>query len=523
MSENNPPNVAPFNGIAYNPSFYSEDSTGNGLTLDQAKLYFLEYPIAQPATEYMSSLNVSGTTTANSIVSSGQIIQTLPNNNTVLASPAISFSSGQNNTILGKNAGFSSNSGSFNTFVGTQAGASTTSGFQNTCIGAACFEFGTGSENTAVGASCFNDGSFNTCVGIQAMGNSGNTSQHNSAFGGLSMGSLTTGNRNNSLGFSSLQSLTTGSNTIAIGYQAMQAGNVISDDNIGIGTQSLYSCSSGTLNIGISNSSQHSLTSGSRNISMGNTSLYSNQTGNLNIALGDSSGYYNLGSNNIYIGQNTGQLSADSNVYINSIAIGSNVVTTASNQCIIGNSSTTSTSVYNLTDNGNFNCTGNGVVSGTFSAGATGVGNLTSTGTFSVVGNSIFTSGTSLFSEISEKFLAINSGTNAFTLDYSNGNVFYLNTAVLNANFSVALWNLTSTTNNSRVITLIYATTGKYYPTSVTAFTDAGSTSITLASSTPLYNGGTPVIATSTIMISQFSLIRLFASNYVMATVGSYF
>ena len=142
-----------------------------------------------------------------------------------------------------------------------------------------------------------------------------------------------------------------------------------------------------------------------------------------------------------------------------------------------------------------------------------------------ITSSTALTSANLLTSAISEKFNSISTGTNAFTLDYSTGTVFYLNTSgpTLNANFSVSLRNCGSTTSQSQVFTLIYATTGKYYCNTVTAYTDNGSTQITLYSSTPIFGGGTPSISTSTVMIQQFTLIRLFSSNYVLSNVSSYY
>ena len=133
--------------------------------------------------------------------------------------------------------------------------------------------------------------------------------------------------------------------------------------------------------------------------------------------------------------------------------------------------------------------------------------------------------GLSVNNGLSERFTAITSGTNAFTLDYSTGNVFYLSTGTtLNANFSVSLRNLGTVTSQSQTITLFYPTTGKYFCNSVTCFTDNGSTGITLSNTTtPLYGGGVPTIATSTLICQTFSILRTFGSNYCITNIASYF
>ena len=132
--------------------------------------------------------------------------------------------------------------------------------------------------------------------------------------------------------------------------------------------------------------------------------------------------------------------------------------------------------------------------------------------------------GNAFLDSVSEKFVAITTGTNSFTLNYTLGAVFYLSTGTtLNSNFLVSLQNLTSNVDRSYNITLIYATTGKYYCNNVSCYTDGGTTQISLSSTTPLYPNGTlPSITTSTLMIQTFSVIRLFGSNYCFSNVISY-
>ena len=143
----------------------------------------------------------------------------------------------------------------------------------------------------------------------------------------------------------------------------------------------------------------------------------------------------------------------------------------------------------------------------------------------SLTSSSALTIGSVLLNSISENFQSISSGTNSFNLDLSTGSVFYLNSSgpTLNANFTISLRNCGTNTGVSKVATLIYSTTGKYIPSTLTAYSDNGVSQITLASSTPVYMGGNPSITTSTIMIAQFSLIRLFASNYVLCSVSSFY
>jgi hypothetical protein len=145
------------------------------------------------------------------------------------------------------------------------------------------------------------------------------------------------------------------------------------------------------------------------------------------------------------------------------------------------------------------------------------------TGAQNVAGSKVFSSPV-VSQGYSELFHSINTGTNSFTCDLASGNVFYLSTgSTLSANYSVQFNNCGTLTGQSVTCTLIYATTGKWFCNSVSAYSDAGTTSITLASSTPLYNQGTPAPASSTVMCQTFTLVRLFASNYVLTSVSSFY
>lgn len=145
------------------------------------------------------------------------------------------------------------------------------------------------------------------------------------------------------------------------------------------------------------------------------------------------------------------------------------------------------------------------------------------TGAQTVGGAKVFSSPVTTQS-VYELFHSITSGTNAFTLDVSVGNVFYLSTGTTtSANFTVQLNNCPTASTQSMNVTLIYATAGKWFCNSISCYSDAGSTAITLASATPLYNGGTPAPSTSTVLAQTFCLVRLFASNYVLSSLSSFY
>lgn len=130
-------------------------------------------------------------------------------------------------------------------------------------------------------------------------------------------------------------------------------------------------------------------------------------------------------------------------------------------------------------------------------------------------------SGNAVFCLISEKFTSIrNNGTdNSYTLDYSGSTSFYI---LSTANMTIRLNNCGSDTSKSITFTIIYNTTGKWYGNTITAYSDT-STQITLAPSTPLFFSGTSSISLSTIIVQTFSIIRNFASNYVLSFITSYY
>ena len=111
------------------------------------------------------------------------------------------------------------------------------------------------------------------------------------------------------------------------------------------------------------------------------------------------------------------------------------------------------------------------------------------------------------------------SGT-AYTLDYNVGATNILANAPT-ANFSIRLNNCVASTT-SGVFSITYNTSNKYYCNSITCY-DTSGVQIVLASSVPLFVGGSPTLTSSTIIQQTFTLIRNFASNYVLSSVASYY
>jgi hypothetical protein len=164
---------------------------------------------------------------------------------------------------------------------------------------------------------------------------------------------------------------------------------------------------------------------------------------------------------------------------------------------------------------------GASITSASIPTSAIGSGALTVT---SLTCSSETDSGNATFGSISEKYTSIgNNGTaNSYTLDYTGNTAVYILSTAPTANMTIRLNNCGTDTTKNITFAIIYNTTGKYYASTVTAYTDTSS-QITLASSTPLYAGGSaPSISSSVIMVQTFTLIRNFASNYVMTNVATF-
>ena len=204
---------------------------------------------------------------------------------------------GSNVTAIGIGAGANITEAGLTVLIGTNAGQNLTSGFNNTFIGSLAGRFvNTGGSNVALSSYCL----MNT----------------------------TTGNANIAIGPNSLWYNITGSDNIAIGYGALS---------------------------GVSGSSH------SRNIAIGRSSLAALGAAGDNVAIGASAGRYistgasnTLSSNSLFIGYNT-QPNADGET--NQIVIGYNSVGLGSNTTVLGNSSTTFTSIPagNMTIGGTVN------------------------------------------------------------------------------------------------------------------------------------------------------------------------
>ncbi|MEQ9467256.1 MAG: tail fiber domain-containing protein [Ekhidna sp.] len=156
--------------------------------------------------------------------------------------------------------------------------------------------------------------------------------------------SNTTGLNNTALGTSTLESNVDGNYNVAIGFNSLNA-NISGDYNVAIGNNNLQS-STGSDNTAIGRSSQATSSTGIYNSSLGSLSFNQLTTGSYNTAVGYLAGYNVLTStNSTYIGREADQTLAGSTL-ANSMALGYNAKTTASNQVRIGNTSVTDIGGY---------------------------------------------------------------------------------------------------------------------------------------------------------------------------------
>ncbi|MFZ1786703.1 MAG: hypothetical protein WAT92_00265 [Saprospiraceae bacterium] len=156
-----------------------------------------------------------------------------------------------------------------------------------------CIGGGSGNvSNTGIGS-----GADNVWVGRDA--GRVNTGSNNVGSGTNAMYSNTSGSSNVALGLNSLFTNTTGSNNMAIGSYSLLSSN--SDANVGIGTSAMFNTTSGASGVAIGYQAMNGNTTGSNNIAIGYRSLYSNSGGSGNIAIGYSAGLSETGSNKLYI------------------------------------------------------------------------------------------------------------------------------------------------------------------------------------------------------------------------------
>lgn len=243
------------------------------------------------------------------------------NSSTIIGSNAGNNANGKYHVFIGDSAGINNRwSETGNIFIGRKSGVANTSGEFNTYLGNLAGHTSNGSGNSFLGYSAGSNaiGSFNTLLGAQAglnVSGNGNTIIGNNA------GADMNGSANIILGEMAAYSSKRTTSSLFIGNKTgFEAENTLNSIFIGnesgfsssarysthIGYKSGY-LSSGTNNIFMGTQSGENNTTASNNIALGYRSAYSNETGGSNITLGTDALFRNLtGSRNIAIGDSAG-------------------------------------------------------------------------------------------------------------------------------------------------------------------------------------------------------------------------
>ena len=136
---------------------------------------------------------------------------------------------GNENTMIGWNAGGNVTTGSFCTYIGLNAGGLTTTDNNNTMLGNDAFRNATGAGNIGIGVPVMRNGTYTSCVAIGGMTQNGNDAATSSGnivigIGALSGTAMTTSNNNVIIGTNAAATITSASSNIIIGTNA---GNTI--------------------------------------------------------------------------------------------------------------------------------------------------------------------------------------------------------------------------------------------------------------------------------------------------------
>jgi len=143
-------------------------------------------------------------------------------------------------------------------------------------------------------------GKGNTAFGGYTLA-SNTTGDGNAAFGENALNYNTIGTSNTGVGKSALASNISGSGNSAFGYGSLLT-NISGLNNTGLGYRTLWNTISNN-NTAIGSTSMYENTTGSDNVAVGNQSLYKNLTGINNVAVGSGALMNNKVSNNVAVGK----------------------------------------------------------------------------------------------------------------------------------------------------------------------------------------------------------------------------
>jgi len=219
----------------------------------------------------------------------------------------------ERNTGLGVGIFAALTSGTGNHAFGYQALDALTSGANNIAIGETALGANqTGNYNVAVGHECLaaSTSSYNVAIGYKVL--DAQTSGANNVGIGYRALSATNGSWSVAIGTDALRTEATSGSNVAIGGLSMQTSNGASN-NVAIGKQTGYLLTTGDYNVFVGSNCGFNQTTSTSNTAVGYTALYSNETGNRNTALGQRAGYGYTGSENVFIGNESGEGSSSGN------------------------------------------------------------------------------------------------------------------------------------------------------------------------------------------------------------------
>jgi hypothetical protein len=313
-------------------------------------------------TIHSGNLDVTGTVTAD-----GLITNTAGTSNFIAGVNAGNsiVSGGNQNTVIGDEAGTAITTGDDNVAVGFTALDALDTGQYNVALGTGALSADTkGNRSVAVGLFALNEQNFtsstdayNVGVGFYA-GRKVTTGTNNTLIGGLAGDAITTADNNTAVGQAALTANTTAANNTAVGYAALTA-NTTGTQNVAVGSQSLLAHTTGNYNVAVGQNALVSNTTASDNTSVGAFSLDANTTGANNTAVGKEA----LGSNT----------TADNNTAVGNLALFAN--TTGHSNVAVG----TNALDANTTANDNTAVGFNSLTANTTGTKNTGLGAYTNT------------------------------------------------------------------------------------------------------------------------------------------------
>ncbi len=263
--------------------------------------------------------------------------------NTAVGSNSMSnIETGSYNTALGAGSLLSLTTGATNTAVGFESLYSLTEGTGNVALGPQVFHGMTSGEgNIGIGIQSgysMTDAEGNIALGIRALYTNGtgnnnlaigndalyyNLAGGNHAIGSSALRKNTTGTKNTAVGSGAGYQNETGSNNTSLGYNALYGGTGSNSYNTAVGSNSLFSITTGASNTAVGFESLYSNITGRLNTALGIRALSNNSDGNYNIAVGNYSLYNNqTGDRNTAIGSYalTSLLSGDNNTILGASA-----------------------------------------------------------------------------------------------------------------------------------------------------------------------------------------------------------